>query len=554
MVRCSSRTWRSSSAPPAASRAATFAAAGVPGRTRMPSRPVCTSSPGMSGFQSKRTSPGLGVLISRRPKGRRAVWKNRLKPYDILSPDDVEAIHGQAMDILEEIGIDFLHERAREVFGKAGMKVDEMRVRFDRDFILETVAKTPATFELQARKDSRSVVLGGDNVVTAPVYGPPFITDLERGRRGATIEDFNNFDKMAQAIDQIHCAGGTTVEPEDLPLGSRHLDMVYSHIRWTDKPFMGSVISTENARDTIEMASIVFGGRENIEKTPAVISLINVNSPLRYDDRMLGALLEYSEAGQPVIVTPFLMAGAMSPMGLAGTVAQQTAEALAGIALVQLIRPGTPSVYGSFLTNTDMQSGSPAFGTPESSMGILASAQMARHYNLPFRGGGALTSSKAPDAQAAYESMMCMWPTILGRVNFVLHAAGWLESALLASYEKFVIDVEQLRMFEWILQKGLPVDEEGMAMDALREVGPGGHFLGAEHTLRHYRTGFYRPWISSTENFDRWNRFGARTADVVAAEKWKQVLAEYPDPGIDPGVDEQLREFIARRKGELGDD
>ncbi|HEV3103879.1 MAG TPA: trimethylamine methyltransferase family protein, partial [Candidatus Dormibacteraeota bacterium] len=256
------------------------------------------------------------------------MWKNRLKPYDLLSEEDVEAIHGQAMNILEEIGVDFLHDRAREIFGKAGMKIDDMRVRFDREFILETVAKTPATFDLQARNPARSVVLGGDNVVTAPVYGPPFITDLERGRRGATIEDFSNFDKMAQAIDQIHCAGGTTVEPEDLPLGTRHLDMVYSHMRWTDKPFMGSVISSENARDTIEMAAILFGGREKIEKTPAVISLINVNSPLRYDDRMLGALLEYSEVGQPVIVTPFLMAGAMSPMGLAGTVAQQTAEAL----------------------------------------------------------------------------------------------------------------------------------------------------------------------------------------------------------------------------------
>ena len=482
------------------------------------------------------------------------MWKNRLTPYDLLSGEDVETIHEQAMTILEEIGVDFLHERARELFGKAGMKVEGDRVRFDRAFILEMVAKAPATFELQARNPKRTVTLGGDNVVTAPVYGPPFITDLERGRRGATIEDFNNFDKLAQAVDQIHCAGGTTVEPEDLPLGSRHLDMVYSHIRWTDKPFMGSVISDQNARDTVEMAAIVFGGRENIEKTPAIISLINVNSPLRYDDRMLGALLEYSEVGQPVIVTPFLMAGAMSPMGLAGTVAQQTAEALAGIALVQLIRPGTPSVYGSFLTNTDMQSGSPAFGTPESAMGILASAQMSRHYNLPFRGGGALTSSKSPDAQAAYESMMTMWPTILGRVNFVLHAAGWLESALLASYEKFIIDVEALRMFEWILTKGLPVDEEGLAMDALREVPPGGHHLGSEHTMRNYRTGFYRPWISSTSNFDQWNRKGAMTVDKVAAEKWKQLLAEYPDPGIDPGIDEQLKEFIAKRKGELGND
>jgi len=479
------------------------------------------------------------------------VWTNRLQPYDILSPEDVEAIHGQAMNILEEIGIDFLHDRARDLFAQAGMKVEDQRVRFDRGWVLEMVAKTPATFEYQARNKKHTVTIGGDKVVNAPVYGPPFITDLDRGRRGATIEDFNNFDKMAQSVEQIHCAGGTTVEPEDLPLSSRHLDMVYSHLRWTDKPIMGSVISTENARDTVEMASIVFGGREEIERAPAILSLINVNSPLRYDDRMLGALLEYSEARQPVIVTPFLMAGAMSPMGLAGTIAQQTAEALAGIALVQLIRPGTPSVYGSFLTNTDMQSGSPAFGTPESAMGILASAQMARHYKLPFRGGGALTSSKAPDAQAAYESMMCMWPTILGRVNFVLHAAGWLESALLASYEKFVIDVEALRMFEWILDKGISTDQEGMAMDALREVGPGGHFLGAEHTLRHYRTGFYRPWISSTENFDRWNRMGARTADKVANERWKQLLAEYPDPGIDPGVDEALKEFIARRKKEL---
>ena len=259
------------------------------------------------------------------------MWKNRLKPYDILSGEDVEAIHEQAMTILEEIGVDFLHDRAREIFGSAGMAVDGMRVRFDRGFVMEMAAKTPSTFTLQARNPMRTVTLGGDNMVTAPVYGPPFITDLERGRRGATIEDFNNFDKMAQAIDQIHCAGGTTVEPEDLPLGTRHLDMLYSHMRWTDKPFMGSVISAENARDTIEMASILLGGRDKIEEAPAVISLINVNSPLRYDDRMLGALLEYTDAGQPVIVTPFLMAGAMSPMGLAGTVAQQTAEALAGI-------------------------------------------------------------------------------------------------------------------------------------------------------------------------------------------------------------------------------
>jgi trimethylamine--corrinoid protein Co-methyltransferase len=476
------------------------------------------------------------------------MWKNTLKRYEILGEEQVQQIHDQAMLILQEIGVDFLHPRSLDILRQAGLKVDDQRVRFERAFIEEQVAKAPASFEVQARNAKNTVTIGGDYMVNAPVYGPPFITDLDRGRRGATIADFTNFDKMAQATPQIHCAGGTIVEPEDLPLETRHLDMVYSHIRWTDMPYMGSVISEEGARDSIEMSSILFGGRANIEKTPALLALVNVNSPLRYDDRMLGALMTYAEAGQPVIVTPFLMAGAMSPMGLAGTLAQQTAEALAGIALIQLIRPGAPCIYGSFLTNIDMQSGSPAFGTPESALGILASAQMARHYRIPFRGGGALTSSKSPDAQAAYESMMCMWPTLLGGVHFVLHAAGWLESALLASYEKFIIDVEALRMFEWMLVKGMPFDEEAFAMDGIREVGPGGHHLGSEHTMRHYRTGFYRPWISSTENYDRWQRMGSRTADRVANEKWKQLLTDYADPGIDSGVEAQLQAFIEVRK------
>jgi trimethylamine---corrinoid protein Co-methyltransferase len=476
------------------------------------------------------------------------MWKNTLPRYEILSQEQVQQIHDHAMLILREIGIDFLHPRALDMFRRAGLNIEENRVRFDGAFVEEQIKKVPSTFQVQARNPANTVTIGGDFMVNAPVYGPPFITDLDRGRRGATIADFTNFDKMAQATPQIHCAGGTIVEPEDLPLGTRHLDMVYSHIRWTDKPFMGSVISEENARDSIEMASILFGGREKIEQTPALLALVNVNSPLRYDDRMLGALLEYAAANQPVIATPFLMAGAMSPMGLAGTLAQQTAEALAGIVLIQLVRPGAPCVYGSFLTNIDMQSGSPAFGTPESALGILASAQMARYYKIPFRGGGALTSSKSPDAQAAYESMMCMWPTLLGGVHFVLHAAGWLESALLASYEKFIIDVEALRMFEWMLVRGIPFDDEGFAMDGIREVGPGGHHLGSEHTMRHYRTGFYRPWISSTENFDRWQRMGSRTADRVANEKWKQLLTDYKDPGIDSGIDEQLNAFIEVRK------
>src|SRR5205807_1130374 len=392
------------------------------------------------------------------------MWTNPLKPYDILSEDQVQQIHDHAMQILQEIGVDFLYPRALDTFRRAGLTIEDSRVRFEPALIEEQIKKVPEMCEVQARNPKNTVAIGGNHMVNAPVYGPPFITDLDRGRRGATIADFTNFDKMAQATPQIHCAGGTIVEPEDLPLETRHLDMVYSHMRWTDMSYMGSVISEEGARDSIEMSSILFGGRANIEKTPALLALVNVNSPLRYDDRM------------------------------------------------------------------------------------LASAQMARHYRIPFRGGGALTSSKSLDAQAAYESMMCLWPTVMGGVHFVLHAAGWLESALLASYEKFIIDVEALRMFEWILTKGIPFDDEGFAMDGIREVGPGGHHLGSEHTMRHYRTGFYRPWISSTENYDRWQRMGSRTADKVANEKWKQLLADYKDPGIDSAVDEQLKTFIEVRK------
>jgi len=426
------------------------------------------------------------------------MWRNTLARVDVLSEDEVELVHRHAMTILEEVGVDFLHPRAVELFEDAGMAVEGDRVRFDPDWVMSQAARVPPLFQVRARGAGRAVTIGGDHMVNAPVHGPPFVTDLDRGRRGATIEDFTNFDRLSQAVPQIHCAGGTTVEPEDLPLATRHLDMVYSHLRWTDKPFMGSVISAGRARDSIAMAAIALGGRERIEATPAILALVDVNSPLRYDERMLGALLEYAEANQPVVVTPFLMAGAAPPMGLA----QQFAEALAGIALIQVVRPGAPCVLGSV---PDGRAGSAAFGTPASALGILAGAQMARRYRIPFRGGGALTSSGSPDARAAYESMLCLWPTVLGGVHLVVHAAGLLESAQLASYEKFAIDVEMLRTFEWMLERG-----------ALHEAGP-----------------------------------CAPTADGAAHERWKRMLAEYEDPGIDPGVDEELRRFMATRTEQI---
>jgi trimethylamine---corrinoid protein Co-methyltransferase len=320
----------------------------------------------------------------------------------------------------------------------------------------------------------------------------------------------------------------------------------------TDKPYMGSVTSGPNAADTITMTEILHGGREAIEETPAVISLINVNSPLRYDDRMLAAMFEYVRAGQPVIITPFLLMGAMSPVSVPASLVQQMAEGLAGIALAQLLRPGCPVVFGSFLSNTDMQSGSPSFGTPESAVGLLCTGQIARHFGLPWRSGGGLTASQTVDAQAAYEALMTMLPTFLAGANWVMHSAGWLESGLVSCYEKFVVDIEILRMLQEEFTP-LEIDEASLAFDAHVEVGQGGHFLGAAHTLERFRDCFYRPLLSSTENFERWNRLGARDATERAGEIWRKTLEEYEQPPLDEGIRSELEAFVTRRRTELGD-
>src|SRR5205085_2072760 len=434
---------------------------------------------------------------------------------------------------------------ALEYFRGAGQEVAPQLVKFDPDWILEQVAKAPPEFELQARNPERNVHLGGKHMVFAAVYGCPFVREgLER--RDATYNDFENLVRLSQSFPQLDSPGGTICEPDDKPLDSRHLDMVYALMTLSDKPFMGSVTSGPNAIDTIAMAEILFG-KESLDRTPAIISLINVNSPLRYDDRMLAALVEYAKRGQATIVTPFLLMGAMSPVSVPATLAQQVGEALAGIALVQTIRPGCPVVFGSFLSNTDMQSGSPSFGTPESAVGLLCTGQIARHYNLPFRGGGALTSSQVVDAQAGYESMMSLWPTFLAGTNFVMHSAGWLESALVSCYEKFVVDVEMLRMLHAVFQP-LTIDEETLAYSAHQEVGQGGHFLGAAHTLERFRECFYRPLVSSTENYERWVRKGGNDAAARANEIWKKTLEEYEEPPIDAGLKDELKAYVDRRR------
>jgi trimethylamine---corrinoid protein Co-methyltransferase len=395
------------------------------------------------------------------------------------------------------------------------------------------------------------VHIGGDQMVFGGVYGPPFVRE-GAVRREATMEDFRKFTMLAQSYPELDTAGGVICEPNDAPLDSRHLDMIFALQTLTDKIYMGNVVSGVNARDTIRMSEILLGGRESIEKTPATISLINCNSPLRWDDRMLDAQFEYSLANQPVILTPFLLMGAMSPVTIASALAQQMAEALTGIALSQLIRPGCPVVFGSFLSNIDMQSGSPCFGTPESAIGLLCTGQLARHFGLPFRTGGGLTSSQMPDAQAGYEALMTLLPTFLTGTNMVMHAAGWLEAGLVSCYEKFIIDVELLRMLR-VEFTPLEIDEAALAFDAHLEVGHGGHFLGAEHTMTRFRDCFYRPLLSNSQNFERWTREGANDAAARATTIYKKTLEEYEAPPLDDAIRLELEEYVTRRRAELGD-
>ncbi len=471
--------------------------------------------------------------------------------YEILSEESMAVLDRGWRRIVSEIGIEFLLPEALELFAAAGQRVVENNVFLDPDFVLEQVAKAPSSFDMQARNPANSVTIGGSNMVFGAVYGPPFIREGFE-RRNATLRDFENLCKLSQSFSQLDSAGGTICEPDDVPLDSRHLDMVYTLQTLTDKIYMGSVTSAENALDTIRMGEILFGGREAIERTPVSISLINCNSPLRWDDRMLGAMFSYVRAAQPVVLTPFLLMGAMSPVTVQATLCQQVAEALAGIALAQLVRPGAPVVFGSFLSNNNMQSGSPAFGTPESALGLLCTGQIARHFKLPFRGGGALTSSQTVDAQASYEALMTLMPTFLAGTNFVMHSAGWLESGLVSCYEKFIVDIELLSMLQAQF-KPFEITEASLAYDAHVEVGHGGHFFGCAHTLENFRSCFYRPLLSSTDNFERWKRLGGEDATSRATTIYREKLESYQQPLMDEAIREELAEYVTRRRSELGD-
>ena len=472
--------------------------------------------------------------------------------YEVLSEDAMATIERGWRRLLQEIGIAFHHPEALRLFREAGQIVEDDVVRLDPDFVLEQVARAPSAFTLHARNPERSFEVGGNAMVFIPVQGPPFVR--EGGvRRDATFDDYCRFTKLAQVYDDFDTAGGLVVEPNDLPLDSRHLDMQLALLTLTDKPYGGSQVSLTGALDSIAMAGMAFGGADALVREPRLYTVVNVNSPLLYDERMLDALLTYAAAGQPAIVTPFLLMGAMSPASIPAALVQQTAEALTGIALTQLVRPGTPVVLGSFLSHTDMQSGSPGFGGPESAIGLFCTGQIARRLGLPWRsGGGALTSSQLPDAQAAYEGLNTMLPAFLAGANFVMHTAGWLESGLVSCYEKLVIDIEIVRTLREEFTP-LEVDEASLAYGAHREVGHGGHFLGAAHTLERFRDCFYRPLLSSTENYQRWQRNGGSDSAERAGAVWRAALERYEQPPMDPALRAELEEFVRRRRAELGD-
>lgn len=476
----------------------------------------------------------------------------KIRVYEVLDEEGLEIVEANADRVLEEIGIEFRDDaEALEMWGNAGADVKGERVHFPKGLCRSLLKTAPATFTQHARNPERSVQIGGDATVFAPVYGPPFIRDLDGVRRYATIEDFRNIVKLAYMAPSLHHSGGTVCEPVDVPVNKRHLDMVHAHMTLSDKPFMGSVTAPERAEDTVAMCRILFGDKF-VEENTVVINLINANSPMVFDETMLGAAKVYARANQATIITPFILAGAMSPVTVAGTLTQVLAEVLAGAAFTQLCRPGAPVVFGTFASSISMQSGAPTFGTPEPSLVSYGAAQLARRLGLPFRTGGSLCASKIPDAQAAYESANTLNSTLLAGTNFVLHAAGWLEGGLSASYEKLIMDIDQLGMAQK-MAAGVDLSENGQAMDAIREVGPGSHYLGCAHTQANFQDAFYRSNIADNNSFEQWQAEGEKRAEQRANEIARMWLDIYAAPAIDPGIAEALNEFVVRKKASMAD-
>ncbi|HZC33052.1 MAG TPA: trimethylamine methyltransferase family protein [Candidatus Bathyarchaeia archaeon] len=477
---------------------------------------------------------------------------NPFRPLEVLSADHVEEVHRTSLRILAEVGVEVLGDRAVDLLEAAGAAVDRTarRVRLDSAMVEERIATAPSSFTLHARNAARNVVLGGSSLVFSSVGGPAFVSDLDRGRRAGNWQDFQDYVRLIGALNVIHQEAGGPLEPTDLPVETRHLDMYACLATTLDKTWHCLGFGATVVDDALEVVALARGvTREQLTGEPSLITIINTNSPLRLDGPMSDGLIAMSEAGQAVVATPFTLAGAMTPVTLAAAIAQQNAEALFCIVLTQVVRPGAPVVYGAFTSNVDMRTGSPAFGTPEYVKGAIASGQMARRYRLPWRSSNA-TASPVVDAQAAYESEMAVWGAVMGGVNLLYQGAGWLEGGLTASYEKLILDAEILQMMSEVLQP-VAVDEASLGLDTIAEVGPGGHFFGAAHTLERYETAFYQPILSDWRNYETWVEDGGRTATERANRVWKQLLAESEPPALDPAAAEGIAAFVARRKSEI---
>ena len=483
--------------------------------------------------------------------GRPYIVRN-IPTYDILGEENLVRIEQAADRILAEVGIEFRDDpQALVLWRRAGADLDGVRVRFPPGLLREVLKSAPASFTQHARNPARSVEIGGKSVVFSPAYGSPFVMDLDKGRRYGTLEDFQNFIKLAQASPWLHHSGGTICEPVDVPVNKRHLDMVLAHIRYSDRAFMGSVTAESRAEESIEMARILFG-RDFVDRNCVILGNVNVNSPLVWDGTMTKALRAYARANQAGVVVPFILGGAMGPVTNAGAIAQSLAETMAGCALTQLERKGAPVIFGNFLSSMSLRSGSPTFGTPEPAIGSMVIGQLARRLNLPLRCSGNFTTSKLPDAQAMNEGTMSMLAAVHCGSNFILHAAGFLDGLLSMSYEKFVMDTDFCGALHSYLD-GVVIDDNQLAVEAFKEVGPGNHFFGCAHTQANYQTAFWDSEMADNEPFEKWELNGSPDAAKRANALWKKRLADYQAPPLDPAIDEALSDFVARRKAETAD-
>ena len=498
--------------------------------------------------RNKRASRGGGKMYQ--PDW--APLKYRIAPTEILSQDQLQSIHRAGLKILSEIGIKVLSSKARKAYAEGGFEVvdDNEMVHFDPQGVEQWLQKAPSEFSLTARNPERSLRIGGKNAIFASVGGPAYCMDNSGGRRTGTYAEMCDFMRLVQSLNIIHQEGGGGFEALDLPAATRHLDLFYAQITLTDKNWQPWTMGEAQSMDALYMAAIMLQKTpEDLIKTPVFVCIINTNSPLQLDIPMAEGLMTMARYGQAAVITPFTLSGAMSPTTIAGALAQQHAEAMAGIVLSQIVRPGVPVIYGGFTSNVDMRTGSPAFGTPEYQQAAQVTGQLARLIGVPFRSSN-VTSANTNDAQAAYESMMSLWGAVGGQAHLINHAAGWLGGGLTASFEKLIIDAEMLQMISAASQPFI-VDEDSLGLDAIRDVGPGGHFFGTAHTMERYETAFYRPMISNWDNYETWLESGSPTAESKANETWKQLLREYEQPPLDASIDAELQDYVARRKREM---